>query len=213
MKTIWTIVISVIAALAVIGVAAALVFNGGDGDASLDEQKGEEAAAGGDGGGLDEKEENPRPKSPTTLELESAWADPGGCRSGEAETDNEQCHRVELFVEAAPDEDFDVTMMSWRGEDAKGETHSPTWVEEPMQVFAGNSRTITLWFDLDDETQLVSVQHVDTETTVELPDYWTPEPPTVGNGPSGPDTQNGGAQPGEPQPMEDEAAPEQDPVY
>lgn len=210
MKTIWVIVISAIAALAVIGVAAALVFNGDGGDVNPDEQAGEEAAADGEAG---EKEEDPKPKSPAALELETAWADPGGCRSGEAETGNEECHRVELFVEAHRDEDFDVTMMSWRAEDDKGETHTPTWVEEPMQVFAGDSRTITLWFDLDDETELSSVQHLDTETTIELPDYWTPQPAPVGNDPTGPGTQNGGPQPGEPQPMEDEAEPEQDPVY
>ncbi len=203
MNKTWMMIIAAVAALAIIGVAAALVFNGGETDADLDEQTEDEAAAEGGDDGEGAEEEDVRQKGPATLELESAWADPGACRTGEVESSHEQCHRVELFVEAAQDTDFDVTMMSWRGEDDKGETHTPTWVEEPMQVFAGTSRTITLWFDLEDGTQLTSVQHLDTESTIDLHDYWTPSPATV----------NDGTRPGGPQPTEEEAEPEQDPVY
>lgn len=188
MNTRWTIGIAAIVGIALVLAAAILVLQ----DTRNDD--GQAPGGGGDGeSASSENEPEPAPDEETdgqderraTIEVTGAWTEPGECRGGEADTAHEQCHYIELLVEAPEDTDVDVTMMSWRAEDAHGGSRTPVWVDEPMQVFEGSSRTVTLWFDLDSETRLASVQHVDSGTTLQVPDYGEVEPVTPAIGSTG----------------------------
>ncbi len=178
----WLIVtIASFAALLVIVAAAVLILqdeqdNEGEGDAGDpgSDDAGDTSENGtGDEDSGDTSQESPDEGGEASIEVASARIDEGDCLF-ESSPNNETCHHLRVLVNAATDDTFDVSIPWWDATDTQGGNHSADWVVSPDPVSAGTSRSVTVSFDMTNDSRLSELRYSvpgGSELSAQVPDY------------------------------------------